>query len=132
LIALATNAAVREPALHLAFENTPGVTERPFFQAFLPNETGIPFNGRHVPTKAVLALVKAIGGHQDQERILRATGQYHAALMNWELGQEIIALAHIYMGIEALTKTYLRKVCQERGMDENQLVSALRSCAKIT
>jgi hypothetical protein len=126
LIALAANAAVRELALHLAFEDTLGAGEREFLQAYLPDETGVPCVMRPVPLEATLALFGAISDHSEQKRLIRAACQYHSALMHWKLGQEVMALAHLYMGMEALTKAALRAECASRGVNEDQLVSTLR------
>lgn len=124
IIAVATNAAILDAVLHLAYEDTPGATEREFFQAFVPGDTGLPLDGRPVVTEAVAALAQAIESHPERERLGRAAGQYHAALTNWQPGMETMALAHLYMGMETLTKAYLRQECRTRGLAEDELATA--------
>ena len=39
--------------------------------------------------------------HPEIRRLTRAVGQYALALDNWRLGKETLALAHLWMGMEA-------------------------------
>jgi hypothetical protein len=124
VLALVANAAILDPVLHLAFEDTAGVREREFFQAFVPDETGPPFSGRRIDPDALTALLHAIFAHPDGLRIQRAIGQYEFALRHWVHGQETMALAHLFMGMEALTKVFLRRECNAKGMKEDELAAS--------
>ncbi len=123
LLSLVANAAVCDPIVHLAFEDTAGVDEREFFQTFVPDEKGPPFLGRRVDSQAVLTLLNALGPHPDRERIQRAMGQYQYSLLHWVHGEETLALAHLFMGMEALTKVFLRRECNERRLAEDGLAA---------
>lgn len=126
LLALATNAAVKDLTLAMAFEVTPGVNEREFFQNFVQTETGtLPIPSRPVPIDAFSELLEAIASHSERDRIQRAIAQYHHALKHWDPADNIISLAHIYMGLEALTKAYLRRECTARNLDEEHLAEAV-------
>ena len=124
VLALVTNAAIHDPVVHLAYEDTPGVSQWEFFQAFVPDEKGFPFVGRRVDSAAVIALLHAIGRHPGRERIERAMGQYQFALLHWVHGQETLALAHLFIGMEALTKVFLRRECDRRGLTDEELAAS--------
>jgi hypothetical protein len=124
-ITLATNAAIHAPDIHLGFETTPGNREREFFQAFASEESGLPLFGRQIPVETLLRLIDVVFAHQERDRIQRAIGQFFAAATHWYLGHEIMALAHIYMGMESLTKVYVRKLCEERSITEEDLSRSL-------
>jgi hypothetical protein len=86
VIALTTNAAIEDLDLHLAYDNTPGRSEREFFQNFLPEERGIPRQGRRVPVDATVSLLRAIDTHPERDRLLRAIAYYYNALSHWKPG----------------------------------------------
>jgi hypothetical protein len=46
--------------------------------------------------------------------------QYWIALRNWLPGREVLALAHLYMGMEALTKAALRRERTKHGCTSDQ------------
>jgi hypothetical protein len=66
--------------------------------------------------------VKALAAHPERSRLLRATVQYVEALRSWSPGHEIACLAHLYMGVEALTKAVLREHLRRTGGSEDQLL----------
>jgi len=118
VIATSTNAAVSKPEVELAFESTPGSKEREYFQSYIPTELSILHPAREIDLQATLALLKALDGHEDFDRLLRATNQYNLALQNWILGHATMALAHLWMAVEALTKVMLRAECAARGLSD--------------
>jgi hypothetical protein len=127
VLAVSENAAILELQTHLAFENTSGAAEREFFQSFIPDERGMPRISIRANPRLTASLFEGVGKveSRDRDRILRACGQYHQALMYWAPGQELLALAHLYMGIEAITKAVLRQECTKRGLDEEALAIAI-------
>jgi hypothetical protein len=127
VVAVSENTAILELHTHLAFENTSGATEREFFQSFVPDERGMPRISIRAKPHMTARLLDCVGkvDARDRDRVLRACAQYHQALMYWAPGQELLALAHLYMGIEALTKTVLRQECVKRTLDEDGLAAAL-------
>src|SRR3712207_4129436 len=80
--------------------------------------SGIPRRTRRINTDVTLAFIKAVGLSPEGDRVFRAIGQYHMALMHWRLGEESLAMAHLYMGMEALVKAAIRTRCREDGMTE--------------
>lgn len=126
IIATSTNAAVTEPEVELAFECTVGAKEREYFQSFLPTESNLLHPAREIDLQATLALLNALKRHQEFDRLLRAINQYNLALQNWQLGHSTMALAHLWMAVEALTKVALRAECAARGLpDAKDLAAAL-------
>ncbi|MBX7252398.1 MAG: hypothetical protein K1X50_10470 [Candidatus Promineofilum sp.] len=125
VVAFATNAAIGDMEPELAFDCTPGVKERAFLQSLLPEERPILGRGRRVPDDAVYALMWAIEGyraaHGEFERLIRAMAQYRLALNHWKWGHETMSTAHLYMGMEALTKVVLRKRLLESNSSEEEL-----------
>lgn len=123
LIALSANATVGVLDIELAYDNTPGISEREFFQHFLPDRVETPGLGRRANSQATGALIRLVFSHSDRERLHRAISQYHLALSHWRLGHEALAFAHLYMGMEALTKVAVRDWCQREGLTEEELAA---------
>jgi hypothetical protein len=104
VLGLSANAAIGEPEIELGFENTAGITERSYFQSYIPPERDNLYAARSIDVSATVALLRALGAHPDSERLLRGANQYRIALQSWRLGRETLSLAHLWMAVEALTK----------------------------
>lgn len=138
VIATSSNAAVNEPEIELAFESTQCSKEREYFQSFIPPESNILHTSRVVDAQATVTLIDALKVHPDRERLLRAINQYNLSLQNWKFGRATIALAHLWMAAEALTKVRIRAECTARklftskelatviGVEIGQLDAAIR------
>jgi hypothetical protein len=124
ILVLSANAPSEDLSPEMAFNSGPRQREREYFQQFLPEERMLPFRRRTVPTDAVEAILQALGTHGDNERLQRALVQYYQALQNWGPGQEIMALAHIYMGMEALTPVALRREMQKQKCSKEEIASS--------
>ena len=126
MLALSANAAVGESEIEVAFDSSPDVTERDYFQSYIPPESEIVYFARHIDIKVTVALLDAINRHPEAERLHRAVNQYRLALDGWKLGREALSLAHLWMALEALTKAKIRTECTARRYDsESELASAL-------
>jgi hypothetical protein len=101
-ISLACNAPIEELQPEIAFEVTPGLVQKPFFQQFLLDERIIPVQRRRIPVDIAGALAVAIA-KPPLELLHRAAVHYHQALQNWRPRSETLVLAHLYMGVETLT-----------------------------
>jgi hypothetical protein len=125
IISFSANAAITNPEIELAFESTRGITERDYFQAFVAPETfEIPVT-RHVNVDATLALIEAHAIHPEHQRIFRSVSQYQIALDSWKMGQETFALAHLWMGVEALTKVVVRTEMTKLGLNTEVALAEL-------
>jgi hypothetical protein len=126
VIAVATNASIEHPELEIGFDSTPGISERDYFQCFIPAETSNAKPGRRVNVDCVVALLRSLESHPERERLLRGCNQYGLALNSWRLGNEILSLAHLWMAVEALTKAVLRSEQSKRGLaSQEELAKAL-------
>ena len=74
MLSFATNAAIRDPVMEPAFEDTPGVQSREFLQASVADETGIPIISRPIPVDGFVAFLEAIKAHPEIEQVHRAAG----------------------------------------------------------
>jgi hypothetical protein len=115
LIATVANGAVDAPQLDRAYDISPGADARQFYKNF-----GLTFDSRDrrsrpSPLSPTLAFVNAVREHPERERILRTVRQYRLALSYWPQGLETLALAHLYMGVEALSKALLRDELRASG-----------------
>ncbi len=121
VIAFSANAAVDFLELELAYDNTASQQEHEFFQSFVQEGRSIPTEGRGLNPKATVALIRGIADHPDGERLRRAISQYHLALSHWKRGEEILAVAHLFMGAEALTEVLLRNISLNAKTSESEL-----------
>jgi hypothetical protein len=64
---------------------------------------------------------KKLDESDEKSRIYRALQQYELALRHWYFGGEWLALSHLYMAVETLTKAVIRRECANRGIDEPTL-----------
>ena len=103
VIAFCTNAYVGDVEPKIAFDNASGKVTRDFFQSFVPERRPvIPLPGRRVPSESVVAVLKAVQASPQADRLRRAMSQYALALSHWLRGQETLALAFLYIGMETL------------------------------
>lgn len=118
LIATAANAAIGVAEVAQALDVTPGKTEHDFFQNFVPHEITTRLDpGRKVDAAATLELAKAVERSSDKGRLLRALVQYRETLNYWRDGAETLAVSHLWMAVEALTRVALRKALSQEGSD---------------
>jgi len=123
VLAFAGNSPIEDMRPEIAFDASPGVAEREFFQLFLPEERVLFIERRRLSSELVFRTLTAFLHHPEVERLRRAIGQYYQALRNWEPGQETLALAHLWMGIEALTPVVLRRVLNAERLDREGLAT---------
>lgn len=121
LISVSANAAIGQALPKIAFDNTPGRREREHLQIFVPEPRTLPMPSRLVDVAATGALFTAIDRSSETERLHRAMEQYRLALTHWTPGHHALALMHLLMGMEALTKAALRRECTRRGLSEDEL-----------
>jgi hypothetical protein len=122
LIVVSANAWIDDVQIDLAFDNTRERNEREFFQRFSTalEPDAVRF-GRRVDRDATFALIVAIANHGEAERLRRAAEQYRQALANWLNGHEVLASAHLWIAVEALTKVGLRRACEHEDTSAPEL-----------
>jgi hypothetical protein len=114
--------------VHLAYESPNGSTEQKFFQNWVVDERGLPRVAREVNPDLMYRLLVAIAKMPQEERprLVRAIVQYTDALQHWKPGNELYALSHLYMGVEAITPLVIRREIAIRGLsNRKQLEEAL-------
>jgi hypothetical protein len=126
IIALCANAAMGHIEPELAYDANPDTVEHEFIQSFLPEWPLAPVPGRRIDTDSVKAILASLGAHNERPRLTRAIAQYSEALGFWGPGREISCIAHLYMGVEALTKAALRQYTSQDGRSEDQLAADWR------
>lgn len=122
IVSLAANAALSPLEIELAYETTPGKTEREHFQRFVATDKGT-HSSRRVPMDATVAFMSAIAVHPERNRLVRAITQYNQALIRWSMGNELLCVAHLFMGVEALKIACLRKQLDETGVSREELAN---------
>jgi hypothetical protein len=112
LLAFTANTPAETPEVHLAYDATPGVTEREFVEIFLADERGHPREGQIARTSEMVAVFSGLQQRADQApRLNRAIQQYALALRYWYFGGEWLALAHLYMAAETLADAVISYAC---------------------
>jgi hypothetical protein len=126
VISLSANAAIGEPRIELAFDTSPGKTERDFFQVYVPSRPPVVRNTRFLDIFATRGLIEAMDSGPEPSRLFRAANRYRVALDYWHFGRESLSVAHLWMAVEALTKARLRAECSRQGLTtEEELAGAL-------
>jgi hypothetical protein len=129
-LAFSANAHIEKLFLVLAYDNTPGKQSREFMQNYTLRyaEKNI-IEGRKINREATVGLFNAIEKQpiKLQERCFRAIAQYHATLSHWQLGSEILALAHIFMGMEVLTPVAKEIILNDEGLTIEALQAKLQA-----
>jgi hypothetical protein len=120
IISFCVNAAVEPPDLHVAFNSTAGLSRREFIEAFVPDESGPPGFGRWIDADSLFAFGQAVYGSREAPRLFRALAQYQVALRYWNTRSRVLALAHLYIACEALTKAVQRLHQVRLGLTEEQ------------
>jgi hypothetical protein len=122
-IAFCANAPIEEPEPEMAYELHDGENEHKLYQRHVAQEFGFPRARRRAPTAAITPFMQMWLAHPEAERIYRALVQYALALRHGAAGREVLAHAHFYMAVEALTKALLRDECLRTGKTEEELVA---------
>jgi hypothetical protein len=118
ILAFCVNTSVGMPELHIAYDASDACTDREFIEVFLADERGHPREGRLARPGELIRVFQNLVASPDQKRISRALQQYDLALRYWYFGGEWLALGHLYMAVEALTRAVIRHECARRGINE--------------
>jgi hypothetical protein len=122
LFALVANADLGLLQPELVFDASPERDQHEFLQIIIPEQPLRAVPNRRIDVELATAVGTSLAAHPELIRLRRAIAQYSVALSMWNPGHEIQCLAHLYMGVEALTKAQLRQHLADGGLDEDQLV----------
>lgn len=121
VLAISTNAYMGRLEVELAFDTTKDVREREYCQRFVEGRPITQVPGRVLPVPATIAVMDALVGHVDKNRLMRAVSQYSLALEDWSPGSELLCVVHLFMGIEALKPIAVRQHLLETGLTKESL-----------
>ncbi|WP_420134236.1 hypothetical protein [Rhodopseudomonas sp.] len=122
LLAFIANADIGPLKPELIFDASPDRTEHEYLQIVQPDPPLVAIPNRRIDIEAVTAAGSALAAHPELIRLRRAIVQYSMALSFWAPGQEIQCLAHLYMGVEALTKAQLNYYLSTHRINQEDLV----------
>lgn len=125
--AFTTNAWVGEVQAEIAYNATPGLKRREYFQQALPEKSGTLQPARTGNAEATLALMRAVSSHPDSELLQRAIVQYGLSLGHWRPGREVLAVAHLWIGMEALTPIIRYQACRQLQIPKPEWKDAWRA-----
>lgn len=108
IIAFSVNACMGILEPELVIDVSPDTEEHEFLHSFVEATPLITIPNRRIDPKLVNAMIACLVEHNDRARLQRGMNQYTEALGSWHPGRELMCLAHLYMGIEAITKAVLR------------------------
>jgi hypothetical protein len=117
MMQLSANAAAFP--IHLRLMTIRGAGTVPFRELLWEPEVSHHLNSRIVDTDATAALFSAAWKSTD-ERFERSAVQYELGLRRVNGFESPIGLAHLYMGVETITKAIIRKRCEELQLTEKQ------------
>jgi len=120
ILSVAVNAYVPAPSPYLAFEASLGLTPRKFWQRHVTLTEGMPRLGRLLNQTTLFPMLEAIFASREHKRLGLAVGQYHVALSHWTISGMPLALAHLYMGLEALGPVFERSERARLGLDSER------------
>jgi hypothetical protein len=127
ILALSANAAVDPVKFELAFDVDPRVSDHEFRQNVMlpPDQDFTERPRRRIDSEATTAMIKNLTEHPDRDRIWRAIDHYALALADWRFGHELVALEHLVVGMETLTKVAIRHHARATGETEEGLQKSL-------
>src|SRR5918995_7266033 len=73
-VAFVANVEVGLVEVHLAYDATPQLDEHEFMEVFLPDQRGLPTEGRRIDPELLHAFVAALAPHNEWKRLNRALG----------------------------------------------------------
>jgi hypothetical protein len=126
ILSFAANAPVGNMTAQFGYEITPGAIRREYWSRTLPDISFVPQAKRKLRSALPTSVISAwqIQPVDKQERWFRVFNAYHHALQEWEPGLEIPSLAHLWIGMEALTPLALENHLEKTGFSRERLASA--------
>jgi hypothetical protein len=125
-LAICANASMGQFETELVFDASPENQQHEFLQLFVPEWPLVPVPGRRIDIEVVSLVLNALAAHGEAPRISRAIAQYSEALSFWRPGREVSCLAHLYMGVEALSPAILRQHRKKLSKNNEQLAADWR------
>jgi hypothetical protein len=116
MISFCVNAFVPPPDPMLAYECSPGLERRLFWQRHMQPRIDELRPKRRIDVGPLFPFLHAAFSSSDAERIGRAVSHYQMALSYWSTRGQPLALAHLYMALEALGPVAERRQREKLGI----------------
>lgn len=119
IVCLASSSAASELNFERAYDVCTDHDDHEYLQisAYQPP---IPFAFRNAPdSERIVSLLVHCFASDEHPRIYRAVQQYRLALDHARPGDELLGVAHCWMGFEALTATFKRSAVDQAGSQDN-------------
>jgi hypothetical protein len=121
ILSVSVNAYIPPIEAELAYDDTPGTVEHEYFQSFIKEDQATVVANRTLDCELSIKFFDAIAKSTHVNRLLRAIGQYSAALGHWKPGTEMMCVAHCFMGLEALKPVALEHYKSKTGLSSEDL-----------
>lgn len=119
-VALSANATIEPLEPEIVFEASPGQTSHEFFQRYVSADR-LSLSSRFVDLKATAEIITSLSKNEERGRLTRAISQYFEALRYWRNGYELLALSHLFMGVEAMKTACWRHKIRTEGITKDEL-----------
>jgi hypothetical protein len=116
MFSFCVNAFVAPPDPVLAYECSPGAGKRSFWQRHMRSTFDDLQPRRALNTDLLFPFLNAAFSSSDSERIGPAVSHYQLALNYWTTRGQPMALAHLYMALEALGPVAERRERERQGL----------------
>jgi hypothetical protein len=122
ILCVVSNAPIAQIQPELAYDITPGLKERRYFQQYLVWPSRKPLVPRRVNNDHLKAALLNLPKVPRTDRVHRAMSYYHQALMAWIPGSELFGLSFLWMGIETMTPVARDKHLATTGITRDELL----------
>ena len=125
VIAFCTNAYVGDVEPKIAFDSAPGKVTRDFFQSFVPERRAVDPSAR--PPGPKRSGRRGAGGRASESASRSSPPRdrpLRAGVVALDAGQETLALAFLYIGMETLVPVALERECARLALTEDELMES--------
>ena len=133
ILTISANAPAAPTEADIAYDATPGLQRREFYQRFIAAEQDLPRNSISIDTQATLRLLQAtfaVEPPEAQIRLMRSYSEYRQALQHIAPGQEALALLYLYMAMRTVAPTILEEFRTTLGMNRASLLKEWNTTPK--
>jgi hypothetical protein len=124
VLAFTMNAAIEPLTPTVIFDATPSRKRHEYWQFVQPPFAGLPRHSRVLDDKGFEAVVAALVVNTHTDAIQRAIGHFRRAVSHTLPGEWLLAVAHGWMGFEALKPVALKQELERLGWTKAQLAAA--------
>jgi len=127
VLSVAANAVIDSPQPWVAYDATPGRSERQFIQMVVSEDQGLPAPVRLVVPQATLNFIMAVMQNPNTSALHRACLHYGEALRYWRHGMDTYCVGQLWIAVEALTKLMRTREAKRAGLASHRSLADLWS-----